>query len=99
MLAAAYSMLMRGMLRRIPLVALALALWFTAEPFVHSHPLRSSSGAPNTCAVCTTGVDRPATAPTLQSPLHVIAVVDDAPLTAVPFVATILLPSRAPPAA
>ena len=92
-------MLMRRMLRRVPLFALALALWFTAEPFVHSHPLWTSGGAPNICAVCTTGVDRPMTAPALPAPLHVIAIVDDVPTIAVPSVTVILLPSRAPPAA
>ena len=90
---------MRGMLRRIPLLALALALWFTAEPVVHSHPLRPSGGGPNICAVCTTGVDRPVTAPPLQAPLHVIAVVDDVPIVTIHASAVILLASRAPPAA
>ena len=90
---------MPGMLRRIPLVALVLALWFSAEPFVHSHPLRPSGSATNICAVCTTGVDRPVTAPPLQAPLHVIAIVDDAPAVAVHASTVILLASRAPPAA
>ena len=92
-------MLMRGMLRRAPLFVLALALWLGAEPLVHSHPLRASSGSPNLCAMCTTGVDRPVVAPALIAPLHVIAIVDDVPLFAVVTTATILLPSRAPPAA
>ena len=92
-------MLMRAMHRRIPLVALALALWFSAEPFVHSHPLRPSGSATSICAVCTTGIDRPVTAPALQAPLHVIAIVDDAPVAAVHASAVILLASRAPPAA
>jgi len=91
-------MLMPGMLRRIPLFALVLALWFTAEPFVHSHPLWSG-GTSNLCAVCATGVDRPISMPTVVAPLHVIAVVDDVPAVSAPASAIILLASRAPPAA
>jgi hypothetical protein len=91
-------MLMRGM-RRIPFLALALALWFTAEPFVHSHPLAASSNTPNLCAVCATGVDRPVSAPALAAPLDVIAFVEDAPAVALPASTVIRLASRAPPAA
>jgi hypothetical protein len=93
-------MLMPGMLRRLPLFVLALALWFAAEPLVHSHPLLTSSGAsPSVCAVCATGVDRPLAAPAVVAPLHIIDVVDDAPPASVEAVAAILLASRAPPAA
>ena len=87
------------MLRRAPLFVLALALWFGAEPLVHSHPLKTSSGGPNVCAMCTSGVDRPVVAPAVVAPLHVIALVDDVPLFTVATTATILLASRAPPAA
>jgi hypothetical protein len=87
------------MLRRIPLVAVVLALWFTAEPLVHTHPLATSSNTPNLCAVCATGVDRPISAPAVVAPLHVIAIIDDAPAPAAPASAVILLASRAPPAA
>ena len=92
-------MLMRGMLRRLPLFALALTLWFAAEPCVHSHPLLTASGAPNVCAVCATGVDRPIATPVVVAPLHVIDIVDDALLVAAPTVDAILLASRAPPSA
>ena len=87
------------MLRRLPLFVLALALWLAAEPLVHSHPLRSSGSAPNVCAVCATGADRPIAAPALVAPLHVVDVVDDAPAATVQVVAAIRLASRAPPAA
>jgi len=87
------------MLRRAPLFVLALALWFGAEPLVHSHPLKTSSGSPNICAMCTSGVDRPVVAPAVVAPLHVIAIVDDVPLFTVATTATILVASRAPPAA
>ena len=92
-------MLMRGMLRRAPLFVLALALWFGAEPLVHSHPLVNSGSTPNVCAMCTTGVDRPVVAPALFAPLHVIAFIDDVPTLAVGVTSAILLASRAPPAA
>ena len=87
------------MLRRLPLLALALTLWFTAEPLVHSHPLSAAGNSANTCAVCTTGVDRPVSAPALAAPLHLIAILKDAPAAASPVAATIILASRAPPAA
>ena len=92
-------MLMRGMLRRLPLFALALALWFAVEPMVHSHPLRTSGGSPNVCAVCAAGLDRPIAAPAVVAPLLVIAMIDDVPALAAPAIATVLLPSRAPPPA
>jgi hypothetical protein len=92
-------MLMRGMLRRVPLFVLALTLWFAAEPSVHSHPLLSGGGSPSVCAVCATGIDRPVAAPSIAAPLHVIAILQDAPSTAVTSVAVILVTSRAPPAA
>lgn len=88
------------MLRRVPLFVLALALWFGAEPLVHSHPLSPSRGSQTTvCAVCATGLDRPIDAPALVAPLHVIAIVDDIPVVAVAAAPSILLSSRAPPAA
>ena len=87
------------MLRRLPLFVLALGLWLAAEPLVHSHPLYTRGGAPSVCAVCATGVDRPIAAPALVAPVHVIAIVDDAPPPAVQIVAAIRLASRAPPAA
>jgi len=87
------------MLRRIPLFVLALALWFGAEPLVHSHPLSTSSGSPNVCAMCATGVDRPIAAPAVVAPLRVVDYVDDAPAVAVDTTPAILLASRAPPAA
>jgi hypothetical protein len=93
-------MLMRGMLRRFPLVMLGLALWFAAEPLLHRHPLqaRSSSGS-TICAVCATGADRPISAPSVAAPVLVIAIVADAPHAVVRVAATLQLPSRAPPAA
>ena len=88
------------MLRRFPLVVLALALWFAAEPLVHSHPIRPSNGSSaSVCAVCSTGMDQPIAAPTVTAPLRILAVVDDAPLAAVHPAAKLLLTSRAPPAA
>jgi hypothetical protein len=87
------------MLRRVPLFVLALALWFGAEPLVHSHPLLTSGTSPNVCAMCATGVDRPIAAPALVAPLHVIAIVDDVAVVTVAATPTILLASRAPPAA
>ena len=88
------------MLRRAPLFVLVLVLWFGAEPLVHSHPLFTSNGtSPNVCAMCPAGVDRPVVAPALVAPVHVIAIVDDVPFFAVATTATILLASRAPPAA
>lgn len=92
-------MLMHGMRRRLPLFVLALALWFAAEPLLHSHPLKSASGRPNVCAVCANGLDRPITAPALVEPLHVVCIVEDVPALAAPAIAIVLLPSRAPPAA
>lgn len=90
---------MRGMLRRFPLVVLALALWFATEPLVHSHPIRPTGSAPTVCAVCATGIDRPIAAPALIAPLHVVAVVADAPLAVFRTAAPLLLASRAPPLA
>ena len=90
---------LRGMRRRFPLVVVALALWFAAEPLVHSHPIRPASGASTVCAVCSAGVDRPIAAPTVIAPLYVVAVVDDAPVAVALPAAQILLASRAPPAA
>lgn len=88
------------MLRRFPLVLLALAVWFAAEPLVHTHPIRPNSGTSSTtCAVCSTGVDRPVAAPDVPAPLDVVAVVEDTPKAADSAAAPILLPSRAPPAA
>ena len=92
-------MLMRGMLRRFPPVVLALALWFATEPLVHSHPILTSGTAPTVCAVCATGIDRPIAAPVLIAPVHVVAVVADAPLIVVRTAAPLLFASRAPPAA
>jgi hypothetical protein len=88
------------MLRRAPLFVLALALWFGAEPLVHSHPLKATSnGSANVCAMCTSGIDRPVVAPAPVAPLQVVSIVDDVPLSTVATTATILLASRAPPAA
>lgn len=87
------------MLRRIPLVVLALALWFATEPLVHSHPILTSGTSPTVCAVCATGIDRPIAAPALVAPVVVVAVVADAPPVAVRAAAPLLLASRAPPAA
>ena len=87
------------MLRRVPLFVLALALWFAAEPLVHSHPLLNGGGSPVPCAVCATGVDRPIAAPSVPAPLHVVALVDDAPLVVARPATKLLLASRAPPAA
>jgi len=88
------------MRRPFPLLVLALALWFAAEPLVHTHPIRTNSGTSTTvCAVCSTGVDRPVAAPDLPAPLDVIAVVDDAPLVTAGVPAKLHLSSRAPPAA
>lgn len=90
---------MPGMLRRFPLVVLALALWFATEPLVHWHPVATSSSSRTICAVCATGIDRPIAAPALIAPVHVVAVVADAPLIAIRTAAPLLLASRAPPAA
>ena len=90
---------MPGMLRRLPLAVVALALWFAAEPLVHSHPLLSSTSSPTPCAVCATGIDRPLAAPSVAAPLHVVAIVDDAPPVAGRPATKLLLASRAPPAA
>ena len=87
------------MLRRLPLVVLALALWFAAEPLVHSHPLTTSSGTPNVCAMCVTGLDQPIDPPAVVAPLHVVDIVDDAPVATLAAAPSILLASRAPPAA
>ena len=88
------------MLRRFPLVVLALAFWFAAEPLVHTHPIRPNSGTSSTtCAVCSTGVDRPVAAPDLPAPLDIVAVVDDVPRVFVRAAARLHLASRAPPAA
>ena len=88
------------MLRRFPLVVLALALWFAAEPLVHTHPIRPDSATSSTiCAVCSTGVDRPVAAPDLPAPLDIVSVVDDVPLVVVRAAAKLHLSSRAPPAA
>ena len=88
------------MLRRLPLVVLALAIWFAAEPLVHTHPILSSSGTSSTtCAVCSAGVDRPIAAPRVPAPLDVAAVVDDVPVVSLRAAARLLLSSRAPPAA
>jgi len=88
-----------GMFRRFPLLVLALALWFSAEPLVHSHPLWPAGTASTVCAVCATGVDRPIAAPAVAAPLTVIAVVEDAPVVAARTATRLLLSSRAPPAA
>ncbi len=93
-------MLMRGMLRRFPLVVLGLALWFAAEPLLHRHPIQSdATSGSNLCAVCATGVDRPIAAPALVAPVRVIAIVADAPLVVALFATPLRLASRAPPAA
>lgn len=87
------------MLRRFPLVVLAVALWFATEPLVHTHPIATSSSSRTVCAVCATGIDRPIAAPALIAPVHVVAVVADAPTIVVRTAAPLLLSSRAPPVA
>jgi hypothetical protein len=91
---------LQGMLRRFPLVVLALAVWFAAEPLIHTHPVRTNAGPSSaTCTVCSTGVAAPAPAPAVPAPQHVVSILDDAPAFAGCAAATLLLASRAPPAA
>ena len=91
-------MLMPGMLRRFPPVVLALVLLFAAEPLLHMHPLQSNASSA-TCAVCATGLDRPVDMPVVVVSLDVIDVIDDAPIVAIRATASLLVASRAPPAA
>jgi len=93
-------MFMRGMLRRLPLVALTLALWIAAEPILHTHSLQASTtSGSSVCAVCATGADRPIATPAVVAPQSVIALVPDAPLVTLRSAAPLRLASRAPPAA
>lgn len=93
------------MLRRLPLLIVAVALLVAIEPVVHSHPLWENSDARSAasnsaCAVCAAGTTQlPTSAPAIVAPAAVIVVVVAPPV--VPQSAAVPLPlaSRAPPAA
>ncbi|HEV2720307.1 MAG TPA: hypothetical protein VG323_09850 [Thermoanaerobaculia bacterium] len=93
------------MLRRLPLLILAVALLLAIEPVVHSHPLWENSDARTAasngaCAVCAAGVTQlPSAPPAVVAPVLVVSVI--AAETASQPSASLVLPraSRAPPAA
>jgi hypothetical protein len=93
------------MLRRLPLLIVAVALLVAIEPVVHSHPLWENSDArsaasSSACAVCAAGVTQlPAVAPSIAAPVVVVSVLTVQPVSQAS--ASVVLPvaSRAPPAA
>jgi hypothetical protein len=98
-----YALTLR-MLRRLPLLALAIAVFLAAEPLVHSHPLfengdaRSAAGNA-ACAVCAAGVNQlPTVAPAVSAPAFVIATLPAQLFALQAATLSLSLPSRAPPA-
>ena len=93
------------MLRRLPLLIVAVALLITIEPLIHSHPLWENSDARSAasnsaCAVCATGTTQlPAVAPAVVAPVVAVTFVAAQPVSQ--HSASVALPraSRAPPAA
>ena len=93
------------MLRRLPVLIVAVALLLTIEPLVHSHPLWENSDArsaasSSACAVCAAGTTQlPTVAPTIVAPVVVVTVVAAQPVSQQSASIALPLASRAPPAA
>lgn len=93
------------MLRRLPLLIVAVALLVAFEPVVHSHPLWENSdarSAPNNsaCAVCAAGTTQlPTAAPAIAAPVVVVSVIAAQPVSQQSASVALPLASRAPPAA
>lgn len=93
------------MLRRLPLLIVAVALLIAIEPVVHSHPLWENSDArtaasSSACAVCAAGTTQlPTVAPVIVAPVVVVTAVATQAVSQQS--ASVVLPraSRAPPAA
>src|SRR6266508_4190396 len=88
------------MLRRLPLLIVAVALLLALEPVVHSHPLWENSDARsavgnNACAFCAAGTTQlPTTAPAIVAPVIVVSVIA-AQLVPLQPASTPLVPDRA----
>ena len=93
------------MLRRLPLLIVAVALLLAVEPVVHSHPLWENSDARtlasnNACAVCAAGTTQlPTVAPAIVAPVVVVTVIALQPVSRQSASVTLPRASRAPPAA
>jgi hypothetical protein len=84
-------------LRRLPLLIVAIAFLVALEPVVHSHP---AAGNGSICAVCAAGPTQlPTTVPAVVAPAIIVSVVAAQPISQQS--ASVVLPraSRAPPAA
>jgi hypothetical protein len=93
------------MLRRLPILIVAVALFMAIEPVVHSHPLWENSDARSAvgngaCAVCAAGVTQlPTIAPAVIAPVIVVTVIPAQPVSLQSASIALSLASRAPPAA
>ena len=93
------------MLRRLPLLIVAVALLLAVEPVVHSHPLWENSDARTAasngaCAVCAAGTTQlPTVAPAIVAPVVVVTVIAPQPVSRQAASVSLPLASRAPPAA
>jgi hypothetical protein len=91
-----YALLLK-MLRRLPLLIVAVAFLIAIEPVVHVHPHTAGNSV---CAVCAAGVTQlPTIAPAVVAPAVVVSVLAPQPVSL--SLACVALPraSRAPPAA
>jgi hypothetical protein len=84
------------MLRRLPLLIVAIAFFVALEPAVHTHP---AGGNGAVCAVCAAGPTQlPSTAPAIPAPAAVVNVVAAQPISQQSPSIALPLASRAPPA-
>jgi len=85
------------MLRRLPLLIVAIAFFVALEPAVHTHPAAGNGGI---CAVCAAGPTQlPVTAPAVVAPVVVVSVVAAQPISQQSVSVVLPRASRAPPAA
>jgi len=93
------------MLRRLPLLIVAVALLIAVEPVLHSHPLWETGDARSAvtngaCAVCAAGTTQlPTAAPAIVAPVVTVTVVAPQPVSLRSASIALPLASRAPPAA
>jgi hypothetical protein len=93
------------MLRRLPLLIVAVALILAIEPVVHSHPLWENSDArsaanSSACAVCAAGTTQlPTVAPSIAAPVVIVTVLAVLTVSHASASMALSLASRAPPAA
>ena len=94
----------QGMLRRLPILLIAVAGLLAVGPLLHQHPLSggSSDATPSsaaTCVVCAAGVSRLSDpAPVLAAPVRIAYIAFAALPTTLCAGTALTLPSRAPPA-